>query len=362
MNPESKLMNPTNHSSASTLCRIRKPFAIGAGGLVTSLPVKQRTQSDFAGLPLASLTFAAMFAVAAGTADADTIYVSNIGDSSIRTVDQNGAVSFFADNGFNYPSGLAFDGAGNLYASSFYGDQIKVFSPSGNATAFASVDDGGEGLAFDQTGNLYLANLLDDTIVKFAPDGTRSVFADAGDGLNGPDGLAFDGTGNLYVGSFYNNRIIKIAPDGTASVFASTGMNGPMGLAFDNSGDLYVANLNSAQILKFTPAGIGSSFGMGQYSLSAPEGIAFDRVGNLYVASHNNNAIVKFTPGGVGSVFASGLSGPSFIAIIPEPSPLMLLVAGISGLFLFVPASTGRTSDKEVVRPGDSLKINRWKA
>src|ERR1039457_818949 len=86
----------------------------------------------------------ALLVMTSGSAGADTIYVSNIGDSSVRTVDQNGAVSFFADNGFNYPSGLAFDGAGNLYASSFYGDQIKVFSPSGSATVFASVDDGGE--------------------------------------------------------------------------------------------------------------------------------------------------------------------------------------------------------------------------
>ena len=340
---ESKLMNPTSHSSSLALCRVRRPFAIVAADFVTGLMLKKRqTRSDFEGLRLASLAFAALLIMTSGSAGADTIYVSNIGDSSVRTVDQNGAVSFFADNGFNYPSGLAFDGAGNLYASSFYGDQIKVFSPSGSATVFASVDDGGEGLAFDRTDNLYLANLLDNTIVKFAPDGTRSVFADASDGLSGPDGLAIDSAGNLYVANFYNNNIVKLTSDGTASVFANTGMNGPMGMAFDSSDNLYVANLNSAQILKFTSAGIGSSFGTGQYSLSAPEGIAFDSVGDLYVASHNNNAIIKFTPDGVGSVFASGLSGPSFIAIVPEPSPLMLLVVGILGALVFC-ASTHRT-------------------
>jgi sugar lactone lactonase YvrE len=327
---------PTNNSFFPVLCRVRKPFAITVAGLVTSLLAKTwRARSGVEGLRPASLAFTALLIMASGTVDADTIYVSNIGDSSISTVDPNGVVSFFANNGFNYPGGLAFDSAGNVYASSFYGDQIKIFSPTGNATVFANVGDGGEGLAFDQMGNLYLANLLDNTIVKFAPNGTRLVFADASDGLNGADGLAFDSAGNLYAGSFYNNRIIKFTPDGTASVFANAGMNGPMGMAFDNTGNLYVANLYSGQILKFTPAGVGSNFGAGQYSLTQPEGLAIDSAGNLYVASHYNNTIVKITPDGVGSVFASGLSGPSFIAIIPEPSPRELLVVGIFGLLLF---------------------------
>jgi sugar lactone lactonase YvrE len=295
----------------------------------------RRTRSRRESSALASLTFATLLPAASGTADADTIYVSNIGDSSIRAVDANGAMSSFANNGYHYPSGLAFDSAGNLYASSYYGDQIKVFSPSGASGVFTSLDDGGEGLAFDQAGNLYLANALDNTIVKFAPNGTRSIFADAGDGLNGPTGLAFDGAGNLYVGSFYNNSIIKFTPGGAASVFANTGLNGPMGMAFDSTGNLYVANLYSAQVLKFTPAGLGSNFGAGQYSLTYPEGVAFDSAGNLYVTSEYFNTIVKFTPRGVGSVFANGLNEPSFIAIIPEPSTRALLVVGISGLLLF---------------------------
>jgi hypothetical protein len=55
----------------------------------------------------------------------------------------------------------------------------------------------------------------------------------------------------------------------------------------------------------------------------------FDTAGNLYVANTYDNDIMKFTPSGVGSVFATGLSGPSGLVIVPEPSTCAVLVTGV---------------------------------
>ena len=172
-------------------------------------------------------------------------------------------------------------------------------------------------------GNLYAANLLNNTIEKFTPGGGRSVFANASV-LNGPMGLAVDSAGNLYAGNYFGNRIIKFTPAGVPSVFASSGLSGPIGLAFDGGGNLYVANSGSGSIQRFTPGGVGSPFGSGR--LAFPAGLAFDTAGNFYVANYNGSFIEKFTPDGTGTDFVTtGLSGPSFMTIIPEPAPAGLL-------------------------------------
>ena len=48
----------------------------------------------------------------------------------------------------------------------------------------------------------------------------------------------------------------------------------------------------------------------------------------VYVSDFLSNTIVKFTPGGVGSVFANMGGTPAFIAAVPEPATLSLLVLG----------------------------------
>jgi hypothetical protein len=63
--------------------------------------------------------------------------------------------------------------------------------------------------------------------------------------------------------------------------------------------------------------------------LNNPQGVAFDRAGNLYVANFNNNTIREFSPSGADlGVFAStGLSQPTYIAVVPDPS-LSILASG----------------------------------
>lgn len=118
---------------------------------------------------------------------------------------------------------------------------ILEITPSGNVTTFASGFNQPTGLAFNGNGDLFVAN-ENGTISQVTPTGNVSTFATGFSGfLGGPSGLAFDGSGNLYVANTNNNVIYKVTPAGNVTAFAS-GFNVPFGLAFNSSGDLFVAN------------------------------------------------------------------------------------------------------------------------
>jgi DNA-binding beta-propeller fold protein YncE len=110
-------------------------------------------------------------------------------------------------------AGLAIDIAGNAYVlatddtSPTAAGTIFKFTPDGERTVFGSVPGVPDpqvvnlGLAFDSAGNLYATASSAQTIYKFAPDGARTVFVDPSQFNEGeyPAGLAFDSSGNLFV-------------------------------------------------------------------------------------------------------------------------------------------------------------------
>ena len=108
-------------------------------------------------------------------ADLGLLYVSGYPDS-IETITPGGTTSVFA-SGLNYPYGMAFDSAGNLYVANALGNSIEKFTPGGASSVFASGLNIPIGLAFDASGNLYVTDSGDGTIVKFTPGGSGSVFA-----------------------------------------------------------------------------------------------------------------------------------------------------------------------------------------
>jgi hypothetical protein len=222
-----------------------------------------------------------------------------------------------------HPTGLVFDGVGNLYVSSDKAPNytIQKFTPDGTGTIFADSGlDGPHALVFDGAGNLYVANANGDTIEKFTPDGVGTVFADADDGLSTPLDLAFDTAGNLYVSNLNSGptgggRVLKFTPDGVGSVFADTGLDGAYGLAFDHAGNLYVSNNNSNTIEEFSPT--GTDLGVfASVGLNQPHGMLFSQ-GYLYVANRGNNTIEKFSSTGQDlGVFAYTGGGPHFLTKI----------------------------------------------
>lgn len=170
----------------------------------------------------------------------------------------------------SWPTGIAFDAAGNIYIGDAGNQVIRKVDIHGIISTFAGTlgasgyaGDGGPALAavlnlpqlggFDAKGNLYFVDSSNNAIRMITPAGIISTVA-AGQ-FYAPQTLAVDPAGNLYVSDFYNNAIKKVDPSGNVTTLA--GGNGgdwsgdggspaaaqmyyPADVVLDGHGNLYV--------------------------------------------------------------------------------------------------------------------------
>jgi hypothetical protein len=294
------------------------------------------------------------------SAVASASFTINIPSNSgiITTVVGNGTQGYSGEGvpatnaELGFPCGIAFDSSGNLYIADAGYSRILKVTPAGVTSTFAGngtygySGDGGQatnaelafptGIAFDGSGNLYIADPFTYTVRKVTPGGVISTVAgngnpggNTGDGgqatktaLNNPYAIAFDSSGNFY---FTNEGAIrKVTPGGVISTVVA-GLDNLMGIAFDSSGNLYIADAGLSRIYMVTPGGVLSTVagnGRQGYSgdggqatnaeLNSPHGVAIDSSGNLYIADEYAYCIRKVTPGGVISTVAgNGIRGYS---------------------------------------------------
>jgi len=116
-------------------------------------------------------------------------------------VHPGGVGSVFASSGINEPDGLAFD-SWAILCGKRRGNTIEKFTPGGVGSVFATGLNYPYGLAFDKAGNLFVSNYqgpyyAGPAIQKFTPEGGWLGVRRGGPG--GPCGHCLDSAGNLYV-------------------------------------------------------------------------------------------------------------------------------------------------------------------
>jgi sugar lactone lactonase YvrE len=222
----------------------------------------------------------------------------------ITLVAGNGSSGFSGDGGlavnaqFNWPTGITFDAAGNLYITDQRNHRVRRVDASTKIVTTVA----GDGVASD------------------GGDGGAAISAH----LNNPNGVSFDAAGNLYISDEYNHRIRQVTfPGGVISTVAGNGTSGFSGdggsptaaqisqagdVWVDTNGDVYLVDVGNHRVrlvsggIITTIAGGGiMGLGDGGPATSARFGnfwnvvLTMDAAKNLVIADFGNNRIRMVT-------------------------------------------------------------------
>jgi sugar lactone lactonase YvrE len=182
------------------------------------------------------------------------------------------------------PTGLAFDSAGLLYASSRYDGIIYQITPTGNMSVYVEGMGVATGIAFDSDENLYVGD-RSGTVFKISRSRQIYVFATIEPSISAYH-LCFGPDDYLYItgpttSSF--DAVYRISRSGEVETFYR-GLGRPQGLAFDPEGRLHVA------------ASLKGRRGIVRFEDREPEiyvsgpgivGLAFTPSADLIAATHN---------------------------------------------------------------------------
>ena len=197
----------------------------------------------------------------------------------------------------DYASGIAADGAGNVYVA-------------GHATSTQTSfpETVGPDLTYNGGGS-------DAFVAKINPTGTGLVYAGyiGGSGSDSANGIAVDRAGSAYVTGYTESN---------AATFPETG--GP-DLTYNGSYDAFVAKIN--------PAGTALTYAgyIGGSAYDSGNGIAVDSAGNAYVTGSTTSTQASFPEVGGPDLTYNGDESDAFVAKVSATGAALIYAGYIGG-------------------------------
>lgn len=201
---------------------------------------------------------------------------------------------------------MAFLPSGDFYyseAAPGFTPHLSRISPWGEATQVTGALGWPSGLAFNPSGQLFAAEYMTGTISAVSPSGARTPFVF---GLTRPQPLAADNVGNLYVGDYSGtlinptepaenpgtNRIWKVDASGVKTLLLDRVVQM---IAVSPTNDLFLSGPVGEYYYGVQRVNADSSLTPIAVGFLNPVGLAFDVAGNLYVSDDQENSIVRIT-------------------------------------------------------------------
>ena len=256
---------------------------------------------------------------------------------------------------------MAFDVDGDLWTANT-NSTIEEFTPAqlaaggsqAPALTVTVTGAGFDGLAFNGAGDLWAADIERNKLVELTPaqlaaGGVQApavVITSDATSLAAPEDLAFDASGDLWASNSTNDTVVEFTPAQLASSGSpspevtisshTTSLTYPTGVAFATSGDLWVANDTNTTLVAYTPSQLASGGSLVPATtisgLDGPWQVAFDNQGNLWVGNNENSTVAGYSPsqlstGGATLVPANliagtttTLNGPLGVAVKAPPT------------------------------------------
>lgn len=249
----------------------------------------------------------------------DNLFVSS--SSTVNRLAAPDYTSATVIGSFTAPTGLAIDGAGNVFVGDYVDGKVYEMLAAGGYATVNTVANGFQGIngvALDSAGDVFVADIAG-TVDEIPVGGNGTVKTLTG-ALARPSGIVVDAAGNLFVTASQDGTLNELsAASNYADVTAvSSGLREPLGIALDSAGNLVVADAGDCAIYVL-PALTGYSSRsviVSNLALLRPTGLAVDAAGNVFVsdsdaikeilAATGYTALVRLPP---------TVSGPTGIAL-----------------------------------------------
>ncbi|HZL26472.1 MAG TPA: Ig-like domain repeat protein [Acidobacteriaceae bacterium] len=209
----------------------------------------------------------------------NTTYGYNVNNTSL-----SGPVNAATHGYLNFPYGIAFDAAGNLYIADEGNQDLSVVNLG---TASVTL----QGMAIPAG-----------TVAKFAGYGSASGNATnpKSTTVDCPDFVSTSNRGGCYFGAWTDGALANVS-----------GLDNPLDIALDPSGNIYFANFFNYNDGKVTPANVISNFAgiqgtsgtavkratAGSFGIGHTFNVATDASGDVYVNDGGSGVVYRIDPG-----------------------------------------------------------------